>query len=34
MENQIELQTERLLLKSITPNIIRELFSTKNKQKL
>lgn len=32
--NQIELQTERLLLKSITPAIIHELFTTKTKEEI
>ncbi|MDZ4667062.1 MAG: GNAT family protein [bacterium] len=31
MTNQIEIHTERILLKSITPQIIHSLFSTKNK---
>ena len=32
--NQIELQTERLLMKSITPAIIHELFTTKTKEEI
>jgi len=32
--NQIELHTERLILKSITPAIIHELFETKSKQEI
>jgi ribosomal-protein-alanine N-acetyltransferase len=32
--NQIELHTERLILKSITPAIIHELFETKSKEEI
>ena len=32
--NQIELPTERLILKSITPDIIHELFNTKSKEEI
>lgn len=34
MENQIELYTGRLLLKSITPSIINHLFNTKSKEEI
>jgi ribosomal-protein-alanine N-acetyltransferase len=34
MTNQIEIITERLILKSITPAIIHELFTTKTKEKI
>ncbi|MEC4003719.1 GNAT family protein [Flavobacterium sp. SUN052] len=34
MENQIEITTERLILKSITPAIINELFNTKTKEEI
>lgn len=32
--NQIEIFTERLILKSITPNLIHELFETKSKEEI
>jgi [ribosomal protein S5]-alanine N-acetyltransferase len=32
--NQIEIQTDRLILKSITPAIIHELFNTKSKEEI
>ena len=32
--NQIQIKTERLILKSITPAIIHELFYTKTKQEI
>ncbi len=34
MENQIEIITKRLILKSITPAIIHELFNTKSKEEI
>jgi hypothetical protein len=34
MTNSIELNTPRLLLKSVTPAIINELFKTKSKEEL
>jgi len=34
MENQIEITTPRLILKSITPAIIHELFNTKSKEEI
>lgn len=34
MTNQIEISTPRLILKSITPAIIHELFNTKSKQEI
>lgn len=34
MRNQIEISTPRLILKSITPAIIHELFSTKSKEEI
>ena len=34
MTNQIEIKTERLILKSITPTIIHELFNTKSKEEI
>lgn len=34
MTNQIEISTPRLILKSITPAIIRELFNTKTKEEI
>jgi len=34
MSQQIELETERLILKSITPALIHELFNTKTKQQI
>ena len=34
MENQIKISTERLLLKSITPTIVHELFNTKTKEEI
>lgn len=34
MDNQITLSTERLLLKSITPALIHELFNTKSKEEI
>jgi [ribosomal protein S5]-alanine N-acetyltransferase len=34
MKNQIELTTDRLILKSITPEIIHELFNTKTKEEI
>jgi ribosomal-protein-alanine N-acetyltransferase len=32
--NQIQIETSRLLLKSMTPAIINELFETKNKEEI
>ena len=34
MKNQIEITTDRLILKSITPKIIHELFNTKTKEEI
>ena len=34
MENQIEIATPRLILKSITPDLIHELFNTKSKEEI
>ena len=34
MENQIEITTERLILKSLTPAIIHEIFNTKSDEEI
>lgn len=34
MENQVEISTQRLILKSITPSIIHEMYATKTKEEI